>query len=31
VDIARGERVEEELDLLVTRRHEKRSESEGEG
>jgi hypothetical protein len=30
VDIARGERVEGELDLLVTRRHEKRSESEGE-
>jgi len=30
VDIARGEKVEGELDLLVTRRHEKRSESEGE-
>ena len=30
MDIARGEKVEGELDLLVTRRHEKRSESEGE-
>ena len=30
MDLARGDRVEGELDILITRRHEKRSESEGE-
>ena len=30
MDIARAEKVEGELDILITRRHEKRSESEGE-
>ena len=31
MDIARAEKVEGELDILITRRHEKRSEGEGEG
>jgi hypothetical protein len=30
VDISHGEKVEGELDILITRRHEKRVESEGE-
>ena len=30
MDIRRGEMVEAELDTLITRRHEKRVESEGE-
>ena len=30
MDIAHGEKVEAELDVLITRRHEKRVESEGE-
>ncbi len=30
MDIAHGERVEAELNVLITRRHEKRRETEGE-
>ena len=30
VDISHGEKVEGELDILITRRHEKRRETEGE-